>query len=108
MLKDLLTRVGVDGESLATYKYDKNLNNGGWGTNEDANDELHKLLGQQYVFDFSKPTRLIAKLIQSVSDEDSIIMDFFSGSGTFAQGVMKLNSEDNGHRKYILIQLPEK
>ena len=45
MLKDLLTRVGTDGESLPSYKYDKNLNNGGWGTNEDTNDELHKLFG---------------------------------------------------------------
>lgn len=52
MLKDLLTRVGSDGRSLSTFEYDKNMNNGGWGTNEDANDELHKLLGQQYLFDF--------------------------------------------------------
>ena len=62
MLKDLLTRVGSDGRSLSTFEYDKNMNNGGWGTNEDANNELHKLLGQQYLFDFSKPSRLIAKV----------------------------------------------
>lgn len=108
MLKDLLTRVGTDGESLAYYKYDKNLNNGGWGTNEDANDELHKLLGKQYVFDFSKPTRLIAKLLQTVSDEDSIIMDFFSGSAATADAVLQLNAADRGHRKFIMVQIPEK
>ncbi len=73
MLKDLLTRVGSDGRSLATFEYDKDMNNGGWGTNEDANDELHKLLGQQYLFDFSKPSRLIAKLVQSVTAEKDII-----------------------------------
>ena len=68
MLKDLLTRVGNDGKSLANYTYDQNLNNGGWGTNEDANDELHQLLGEQYLFEFSKPSRLIGKLLQSVMD----------------------------------------
>ena len=108
MLKDLLTRVGVDGKSLPTFKFDMNLNNGGWGTNEDANDELHQLLGQQYLFDFSKPIRLVAKLIQSVSDKESIILDFFSGSATTAHAVMQLNAEDGGHRKFIMVQLPEK
>ena len=107
MLKDILSRVGADGEALSTYKHDKNLNNGGWGTNEDANDELHKLLGQQYIFDFSKPTRLIAKLIQSASDKESIIMDFFSGSSATADAVMQLNFADGGTRKYIMVQIPE-
>ena len=107
MLKDLLTRVGNDGVSLANYRYDKNLNNGGWGTNEDANDELHKLLGQQYVFDFSKPTRLITKLIQTATEKDSIIMDFFAGSSATADSVMQLNAADFGHRKFIMVQVPE-
>ena len=108
MLKDLLPRVGSDGKSLKCFEYDKNLNNGGWGTNEDANDELHSLLGQQYLFDFPKPSRLIGKLIQSVADADCIILDFFSGSATTAQAVLELNAADNGKRKYILVQLPEK
>lgn len=107
MLKDILTRVGVDGQSLSYYKYDKNLNNGGWGTNEDANDELHKLLHKQYLFDFSKPIRLIGKLVQSVSSKDDIILDFFSGSATTAHAVMKLNAEDGGRRKFIMVQLAE-
>lgn len=107
MLKDLLTRVGSDGRSLATFEYDKDMNNGGWGTNEDANDELHKLLGQQYLFDFSKPSRLIAKLVQSVTTEKDIILDFFSGSATTAHAVMQLNAEDGGNRKFIMVQLPE-
>ena len=108
MLKDLLLRVGSDGKSLSSYSYDQNLNNGGWGTNEDANDEIHQILEQQYIFDYSKPSRLIGKLIQSVYDQNCIVLDFFSGSGTTAQAVMQLNAEDNGNRKYIMVQLPEK
>ena len=107
MLKDLLSRVGSDGQSLSTYKFDVNLNNGGWGTNEDANDELHQLLGQQYLFDFTKPTRLIAKIIQSVNEQNAIILDFFSGSSTTAHAVMQLNAEDGGKRKFIMVQIPE-
>ena len=107
MLKDLLTRVGIDGTSLPYYKYDLNMNNGGWGTNEDANDELHELMKHQYLFDFSKPTRLIAKLIQTITKEKDTILDFFSGSATTAHAVMQLNAEDGGHRKYIMVQLPE-
>ena len=64
---------------------------------------LHKEL----VFEFSKPSRLIGKLIQSVFDKECIVMDFFSGSGTTAQAVMQLNAADNGNRKFILIQIPE-
>ena len=108
MLKDLLLRVGVDGKSLAYFNYDKNLNNGGWGTNEDANEEIHKLLDQQYIFDYSKPSRLIGKLLQSIEDNNCIILDFFSGSATTAQAVMQLNSFDGGNRKYIMVQIPEK
>lgn len=107
MLKDILTRVGADGKSLSYYKNDRNLNNGGWGTNEDANNELHKLLHKQYLFDFSKPTRLIGKLVQSVSNKEDIILDFFSGSATTAHAVMQLNAEDGGNRKFIMVQLPE-
>ncbi|HOO61748.1 MAG TPA: DNA methyltransferase [Bacillota bacterium] len=107
MLKDLLLRVGSDGQSLSSFKYDVNMNNGGWGTNEDANDELHQLLEQQYLFDFSKPTRLIAKIMQSTSDKSAIVLDFFSGSSTTAHAAMQLNTEDGGNRKFIMVQLPE-
>ncbi len=107
MLKDILLRVGSDGESLSKYTFDTNLHNGGWGTNEDANDELHKLLDQQYLFDFSKPVRLIAKLIQTITDKNALILDFFSGSGTTAQAVMSVNAKDDGNRRFILVQLPE-
>ena len=60
------------------------------------------------VFDTPKPTKLIKYIISMVQNNDSaIIMDFFSGSGTTADAVMQLNSEDGGHRHFIMVQLPE-
>ena len=59
-------------------------------------------------FDFAKPTELIKYLISILdTNKEMIILDFFSGSATTAHAVMQLNSEDNGNRKYIMIQLPE-
>lgn len=107
-LKDLLLRVGADNQALPNFKFDSNMNNGGWGTNEDANDELHHLLGTQNLFDFTKPSRLLAKLIQSVSSSDGdIVLDFFSGSATTADAVMQLSAADGVKRKYIMVQLIE-
>ena len=48
------------------------------------------------------------RLVHIASQKDSIILDFFSGSATTAHAVMKLNAEDGGHRKFIMVQLPEK
>jgi adenine-specific DNA-methyltransferase len=58
-------------------------------------------------FDFPKPVSLIELLANMATDKDAIIVDFFSGSGTTAHAVMKLNAEDNGNRRFILVQLPE-
>ena len=59
------------------------------------------------VFDYTKPTKLITRLLQIGSNPDDIILDFFSGSATTAHAVMQLNAEDGGHRKFIMVQLPE-
>ncbi|MBU5335456.1 site-specific DNA-methyltransferase [Intestinibacter bartlettii] len=108
-LKDLLLRVGVNNISSSQYIYNNNLNENGWGTNEDANLELHNIFGIQYLFDFSKPSKLISKLIQSLyGEKDIIILDFFSGSSTTAHATIQLNCMDNGKRKFIMVQLPEK
>lgn len=56
---------------------------------------------------FPKPPELIKKMIAIGSQSDSTIIDFFSGSATTAHAVMQMNAEDNGHRKFIMIQLPE-
>ena len=60
------------------------------------------------IFDYSKPVDLIEFLIKTISEKDSLILDFFSGSATTAHAVMKLNAEDGGNRKFIMVQLPEK
>ncbi|MCD7771663.1 MAG: site-specific DNA-methyltransferase [Oscillospiraceae bacterium] len=60
-------------------------------------------------FDFPKPVGLIKYLIEILNqDNDIIVLDFFSGSATTAHAVMQLNAEDGGHRKFIMVQLPEK
>ncbi len=64
-------------------------------------------LGMGELFDFPKPTYLIKKIAQIGMDKNSLMLDFFSGSATTAHAVMKLNSEDGGNRKYIMVQLPE-
>lgn len=107
MLKDLLLRIGVNGKANSKFEYDNNLSNNGWGTNEDSNEELHLIFEKQYLFDFSKPVKLIAKLCQSIYKKEAIVLDFFSGSATTAHAVMQLNAEDRGNRKYIMVQLPE-
>ena len=80
----------------------------GIGTNESAVKELEEL-GISKFFDFPKPISLIKYLINMIAkfDKDAIVLDFFSGSATTAHSVMKLNAEDNGHRKFIMVQLPE-
>ena len=59
------------------------------------------------IFSNPKPINLLKDLFSIGTKEDSTILDFFSGSATTAHAVMKLNSEDNGNRKYIMVQLPE-
>lgn len=80
------------------------------GTNEDAYEELERLFDVKKLFDYSKPTNYIKELVNAAThfDKDSIILDFFSGSATTAHAVMQLNAEDGGHRKFIMVQLPEK
>ena len=68
---------------------------------------LEKLFDAKKLFDNPKPLHLIERLIDFVTDKESVIMDFFSGSATTAHAVMQLNVEDCGNRKYICVQLPE-
>lgn len=59
------------------------------------------------IFDYTKPVTLLTRLLQIGSNSKDIILDFFSGSATTAHAVMQLNAEDGGHRKFIMVQLPE-
>ncbi|WP_386695830.1 site-specific DNA-methyltransferase [Lonepinella sp. MS14435] len=78
----------------------------GVGTNESASSELEKLLGAE-VFDYPKPISLLKYLINFVVTDNDLVLDFFAGSATTAHAVMQLNSEDNGNRHFICVQLPE-
>lgn len=77
---------------------------------QNGTEEIRNLFGA-LLFDYSKPVELVKYFlsleVNDQSSKDSIILDFFSGSGTTAQAVMQLNKEDGGNRHFICVQLPE-
>lgn len=79
------------------------------GSNDEAKKEANELMGQPDVFDTPKPVRLMNRMIEvgSKKDENSIILDFFAGSGTLGHAVMARNTVDASNRRFILVQLPE-
>ena len=79
-----------------------------YGTTKSGSIEIRELFGSREVFSYPKPSTLIKRLIKIGTKKDSIILDFFSGSGTTADAVIRENGEDNGMRKFILVQIPEK
>jgi len=103
-LKDILPKGSKDEKDDIDIK---NLFNTGWGTNEDAKEEIRLLTGVKNLMDYPKPVRLVGKLIASIRDTNFIVLDFFAGSGTTAHAVMDLNRRDNGNRKFICVQLAE-
>ena len=74
--------------------------------NSIATKELRDIFGEQ-LFDYPKPIDLLEGIINQVTDKNSIILDFFAGSGTTAHAVMKLNAEDGGKRRFILVSSTE-
>ena len=76
------------------------------GHNQIATRELRDIFGKS-IFTGPKPTKYILRYLQIGSNADDIILDFFSGSATTAHAIMQLNAEDGGHRKFIMVQLPE-
>jgi len=79
-----------------------------YGTTKSGSIEIRELFGSREVFSYPKPTTLIKRLLEIGSKKDSVVLDFFSGSATTAQAVLEMNREDDGNRKFILVQLPEK
>lgn len=75
---------------------------------KNGDSELRKLFGDRRYFDFPKSVDLLKTLLSSTEEKDSLVLDFFSGSATTAHAVMQMNAEDGGHRKFIMVQLPEK
>ena len=88
--------------STTIWKYDE------VGHNQEGRQELKQLFDNKGFFDGPKPVRLITRVLQIANaHRDAIILDFFSGSASTAHAVMQLNAEDDGHRKFIMVQLPE-
>ena len=82
-----------------------------WTENTINNDYGKKAIKELFganVMSFPKPPELIKRMASIGSHQDSTVLDFFSGSATTAHAVMQLNAEDGGHRKFIMVQLPEK
>lgn len=77
------------------------------GHSQEATQEVKNLFDGHAFFDYPKPVRLLKKIIQIGTHEDSLVLDFFSGSATTAHAMLQLNAEDNEHRHFIMVQLPE-
>ena len=77
------------------------------GHTDEAKKELKSLFEGDIPFDTPKPIRLLDRIIYIATDKDSIVLDFFSGSATTAHAVLQRNIQDNGERKFILVQIPE-
>ena len=75
----------------------------GLGTTSSAKDEIGEIFGDRLLFQTPKPLRLMKELIRASSKHDSIILDFFAGSGTVGHATMALNKEDGGRRRFILV-----
>lgn len=101
-IKRFLSELKFEGMSPTSILFYKEV-----GHSQEGAQEVTKLL-EAGVFDGPKPVRLIERLITLANlDKDSIVLDFFAGSGTTAHAVMELNKKDKSSRKYICIQIPE-
>ena len=101
-LKRYLSEVQQGMTATTIWKYED------VGHNQEGRQELKKLFNDKGFFDGPKPVRLLRRILQIANlHNDSIVLDFFSGSATTAHAVMQLNAEDGGNRKFIMVQLPE-
>ena len=101
-IKRFLTDLKHDGMAPTSIMFFKDV-----GHSQEGAQEVSKLLDGGF-FSGPKPQRLIQRLLTLANlKEDSIVLDFFSGSASTAHAVMNKNAEDGGHRKFIMVQLPE-
>ncbi len=109
---NILAKRKRDGGWMIVEKYrePKKMARSVW-TEKNCRNEAGTLLLKEIfngkVFDYPKSLETLMRLIEMGTDENSIVMDFFSGSATTAHAVMESNAQDGGHRKFIMIQLPE-
>ncbi len=102
-IKRFLSELKFDGMAPTSILFYKEV-----GHSQEGAKEVVALFGDKGVFDGPKPVRLMQRLITLANlNDDSIVIDFFSGSASTAHALMKSNSEKNTHCKFILVQLPE-
>lgn len=79
------------------------------GSTRNAKAELRALFGEDVPFEFPKPTRLVMRLVSlfTTPNEADVVLDFFAGSGTTGEAVWRVNQQDGGDRRFVLVQLPE-
>lgn len=101
-LKRFLTDVKDGIVPLTIWKYSD------VGHNQEGRQEVKALFDNKGYFDGPKPVKLLTRILEIANtSNDSIVLDFFSGSGSLAHAIMQRNAEDNGNRKFIMVQLPE-
>ena len=100
-IKRFITEVKQGMTPMTVWKYTE------VGHSQDAAQKLKKLFDGKAFFDYPKSVELIKRCLQLYTDNNCYVLDFFSGSATTAHAVMQLNAEDGGHRKFIMVQLPE-
>ena len=102
-MKRFLTELKFEGMAPTSILFYKEV-----GHSQEGAKELVSLMGDKGVFDGPKPLRLMERLLTLANlDDDSIVIDFFSGSGSMGHATMKFNAEKDKHCKFILVQLPE-
>lgn len=79
----------------------------GWHSTEKATNELIRLFDGKKVFHFPKPQSLMQYLVQQTTGPDDLVLDFFAGSGSTGEAVWRVNTLDQGRRRFVLVQLPE-
>jgi len=101
-VKKFLTEVKQGITPMTIWKYSD------VGHSQDATKDLKKIFSDNFVFPYPKPVGLMERIVALYGDKDSIILDFFAGSGTTGHAVLSLNEKDKGNRQFILCQLNEK
>ncbi|MCI7676116.1 MAG: site-specific DNA-methyltransferase [Phascolarctobacterium sp.] len=89
-----------DGKNLWSWWTNKEV-----GHTQEATKEISQIMGNNGVFDYPKPLRLIHRIVQIATNKDSLILDSFAGSGTTAHAVLNINKQDGGNRKFVLVEL---
>jgi adenine-specific DNA-methyltransferase len=89
-----------EGKNVWTWWDNKSV-----GHTQEATKEIGKIFGTPTAFDYPKPVRLIQRIVQIATKKDSIVLDSFAGSGTTAHAVLNMNAQDNGNRKFILVEM---